>query len=384
MSPRPCLAVFYKQRTSRFYPSFCFALQVVLMRLPFCFAESWVWTFMVGGTGPVLGRGRARWQGQQSCAAAAAHTTTVSSSAAVASPPHPTPPPARVMPAPLHSTPPRRSTFAWVSTSAPGCWSSGPSSSAWPPSPSPCSSPVPRSPATWRQPAPYRCAAGTDRLRYEGGQESMACQVGGGQTGQGARVCTRCPLSLARALSLLFSGAPAPSLPPPALTLSFHPVLCPRWQATFLLMFSATSGFIISKANIPGGGWGGGMVCGGVGWRRGWGVGGVGGKGGECLQSLVNSRVGTSREAQAWLCSCIGCQRGGGQVDAPSHFPSPGRRLERGLLGQPFPVRPGLDGRAHEAPLPLCTESQAAGQGPDTSTLPGCLGLKHRPGAESY
>ncbi|KAL4421996.1 hypothetical protein ABPG77_005426, partial [Micractinium sp. CCAP 211/92] len=41
------LPVFYKQRTSRFYPSFCFALQVVLMRLPFCFAESWVWTFMV-------------------------------------------------------------------------------------------------------------------------------------------------------------------------------------------------------------------------------------------------------------------------------------------------------------------------------------------------
>lgn len=44
----PAAAVFYKQRTSRFYPSICFALQVVLMRLPFCFAESWVWTFMVG------------------------------------------------------------------------------------------------------------------------------------------------------------------------------------------------------------------------------------------------------------------------------------------------------------------------------------------------
>ncbi|KAL4420059.1 hypothetical protein ABPG77_007498, partial [Micractinium sp. CCAP 211/92] len=41
------LPVFYKQRTSRFYPSICFALQVVLMRLPFCLAESWVWTFMV-------------------------------------------------------------------------------------------------------------------------------------------------------------------------------------------------------------------------------------------------------------------------------------------------------------------------------------------------
>ncbi len=47
--PSPCLAVFYKQRTSRFYPSICFALQVALMRLPFCLAESWVWTFMVGG-----------------------------------------------------------------------------------------------------------------------------------------------------------------------------------------------------------------------------------------------------------------------------------------------------------------------------------------------
>ncbi|KAL4440309.1 hypothetical protein ABPG75_003310 [Micractinium tetrahymenae] len=41
------LPVFYKQRTSRFYPPVCFALQMVLMRLPFCFVESWFWTLMV-------------------------------------------------------------------------------------------------------------------------------------------------------------------------------------------------------------------------------------------------------------------------------------------------------------------------------------------------
>ncbi|KAL4433696.1 hypothetical protein ABPG75_000137 [Micractinium tetrahymenae] len=41
------LPVWYKHRDSHFYPAFCFALQAVVMRLPWMFAESWVWTLMV-------------------------------------------------------------------------------------------------------------------------------------------------------------------------------------------------------------------------------------------------------------------------------------------------------------------------------------------------
>ena len=51
------LPVWYKQRTAKFYPAACFALSATVMRLPWIFAETWVWTLMVGGVGGVGGGG---------------------------------------------------------------------------------------------------------------------------------------------------------------------------------------------------------------------------------------------------------------------------------------------------------------------------------------
>ena len=49
------LPVWYKQRNANFYPAALFALQAVVMRLPWIFAESWVWTLTVGRLLPPLG-----------------------------------------------------------------------------------------------------------------------------------------------------------------------------------------------------------------------------------------------------------------------------------------------------------------------------------------
>lgn len=63
----------------------------------------------------------------------------------------------------------------------------------------------------------------------------------------------------ASAAALLFAPGCAPACPrllePCALTClpQRSPAPASRWQATFLLIFSVTSGFIISKAQIPGG-----------------------------------------------------------------------------------------------------------------------------------
>lgn len=37
----------FKHRSASFYPAYCFALQTFLMRVPWVFAETWVWTLMV-------------------------------------------------------------------------------------------------------------------------------------------------------------------------------------------------------------------------------------------------------------------------------------------------------------------------------------------------
>ncbi|KAI3429335.1 hypothetical protein D9Q98_005430 [Chlorella vulgaris] len=41
------LPVWYKQRNAKFYPAACFALSSVVMRLPWIFTETWVWTLLV-------------------------------------------------------------------------------------------------------------------------------------------------------------------------------------------------------------------------------------------------------------------------------------------------------------------------------------------------
>jgi hypothetical protein len=41
------LAVFYKQRDAHFYPAWCFAAPQVLLRMPWAFVETWIWTLMV-------------------------------------------------------------------------------------------------------------------------------------------------------------------------------------------------------------------------------------------------------------------------------------------------------------------------------------------------
>jgi hypothetical protein len=42
------LPVWYKHRQAKFHPAFCFGLSAYLMRLPWIFVETWVWTLMVG------------------------------------------------------------------------------------------------------------------------------------------------------------------------------------------------------------------------------------------------------------------------------------------------------------------------------------------------
>lgn len=51
------LPVWYKQRNAKFYPAACFALSSVVMRLPWIFTETWVWTLLVSWPAAVLSRG---------------------------------------------------------------------------------------------------------------------------------------------------------------------------------------------------------------------------------------------------------------------------------------------------------------------------------------
>jgi hypothetical protein len=41
------LPVWYKHRTNKFYPAFCFGFSAFLMRMPWLFVESWSWTLLV-------------------------------------------------------------------------------------------------------------------------------------------------------------------------------------------------------------------------------------------------------------------------------------------------------------------------------------------------